>query len=347
MNASPSRVMIASNGAFPRSGDSPEETILRKTSEAFHRGERTIADLLDAENVLTKFLISEQVRAGVDCLTDGCGRWADPISHIAAKFEGITLGVKRNLPGTRLPYRVPRIVGKLGRKAEPSRSLAEEYRYARNALGLLPTSPERAGRLSLKPVMTGPYTLARYSESDLPGFGSVEARAEAFAELLSKEIAPLAQAGADVIHIDEHAILANPGDWEVCQRTFSHISMVRDAASQNAPRRVKLALHVYGGPQAALLDRLLKLPADVIGLDFTAETELLAAVVKGSQVTKVSAGLVSGRNSHLEDAGEVQKKWEALLAGGKVPAAVGPAGGMEALPPESAFAKLRLLRTLS
>ncbi len=346
MNNSSSRVPVSSNGAFPRSGDSAEETILRKTSEAFHRGERTIADLLDAENVLTKFLISEQVRAGVDCLTDGCGRWADPISHIAAKYEGISLGAKRTLPGTKQLYRVPRIVGKLGRKSESSHSLAEEYRYARNALGLLPTSPERAGRLSLKPVLTGPYTLARYSESELPGFGSVEARAEAFAELLSHEIAPLAQAGAGVIHIDEHAILAHPDDWEVFKRVIGHISMVRDAASKNAPRRINLALHVYGGPQAALLDMLLKLPADVIGLDFTSDKSLLSAVAGSSAAAKISAGLVSGRDQWIEDAADVKKVWDALVAGGMAPVSIGPAGGLEGLSPDTAFAKLSLLSAL-
>ncbi len=345
MNASPSRVMIASNGAYPRSGNSPEEQLLRKTREAFHRGERTIADLLDAENVLTKFLISEQVRAGVDCLTDGCARWADPISHIAAKYEGITPGPKRTLPGTKQVYRVPQIVGKLGRKAEHTLSLAEEYRFARNALGLLPTSPERAGRLSLKPFLVGPYTLARYSESELPGFGSVEARAEAFAELLSHEIAPLAAAGAAVIHMDEHAIVAHQGDWEILKRVFHHLATVREAAAKSA-RRVQLALHVYGGPQTPLLEKLLKLPAEVLGLDFVSDPSLRAAVAGGAGSVSVSAGLVSGREPELEDAAAVRRLLDQLQSGGKPLAAIGPAGGMESLPPDAAFAKLRLLATL-
>ena len=93
-----SRILLAHAGAYPRNGDSSEEQILRKTSEAFARGERTIADLLDAENVVTRLLIHEQVRAGVELLTDGCARWADPIAHVAGKYSGITLGRTRKLP---------------------------------------------------------------------------------------------------------------------------------------------------------------------------------------------------------------------------------------------------------
>ena len=39
------RVLLASNGAYPRSGDSSEEHILRKTSEALQRGEQSLVYL--------------------------------------------------------------------------------------------------------------------------------------------------------------------------------------------------------------------------------------------------------------------------------------------------------------
>jgi len=345
VNPSAHRVILASNGAYPRSGDSSEEQILRTTNEAFHRGERTIADLLDAENVLTKFLIHEQVRAGVEWLTDGCGRWADPISHVAGKFEGITLGERRALPGTKIFYRVPRITGKLSRKTEHPRTLADEYRFGRNALGLLPTSPQRAGKLSLKPVLVGPYTLARYSESDLLGFGSVEARAEAFSELIAHEIAPLAAAGASLIQIDEPAILDHPDEWEIFARVFGHIAAVRNAAAKGA-RPIELALHVYGGGQVKLLENLFKLSADVIGLDFASDPQLLAAARAIAGNRAIGAGLVSGQAAALEEEAALHKTFSELAAHTKI-AYLGAASGMESLPGAAAFAKFQVLASLS
>ena len=339
-----SRILLAHAGAYPRNGDSSEEQILRKTSEAFARGERTIADLLDAENVVTRLLIHEQVRAGVELLTDGCARWADPIAHVAGKYSGITLGRTRKLPWSDAEYRVPRITGKLLRQADEQRSIAQEYRYARNALGLLPTSPERAGRLSLKPVLTGPYTLARCSESDLPGFGSVEARTEGFAELVAKEVGPLAAAGASIIQLDEPAILTAPGDWEVFRRAIAHIATVRDAAAQGG-RRVQLALHVFGALQAELLPRLLKLPIEILGLDFTQEPGLVEAL-RSAGLDKgmgLAAGLVSGDFAGLEDEGGLRQTAASLLTLCEGHLTMGPASGMASLPRETAFAKLRSL----
>lgn len=334
-------MILTSNGGYPRNGDSSEEHILRKTLDAFANGERTIADVVDAENVVTRFLISEQVRAGVELLTDAGARWADPISHFAGKFEGVTLGEERPLPGAQGRYKVPRIVAKPKRKVQ--RTLTHEYRFACNALGLVPTAADRAGRLSVKPVLTGPYTLARFSESELPEYAAFEARAEAFAELLALEVAQMALGGAAILQVNEPAILEHPADWEILRRTFSRIAGARDGVA-HGKHRLKLALHVNGGgQQVPMLEQLLRLPADILGLDFTTEAGLVDAVVASCAGRAICVGLVSTDPNRQDDELHMRGDLERLLARVPGPVYVGPAGGLETLPREAAFSKLSML----
>src|ERR1700683_4695791 len=66
-----SSLFLASAGSFPRVGDSFELQLLRRTIAALDRGERTTADLLDAENEMTRLAIADQVAAGLEVITDG------------------------------------------------------------------------------------------------------------------------------------------------------------------------------------------------------------------------------------------------------------------------------------
>ena len=55
------------------------------------RGDRTTADLLDAQNHSDAPGDRGQVKAGLDIVTDGQIRWNDPISYLAAKLDNIEL----------------------------------------------------------------------------------------------------------------------------------------------------------------------------------------------------------------------------------------------------------------
>lgn len=346
MSPATNRIVLASNGAYPRNGDSSEEQILRKALQGFEHGERTAVDVEDAENVVTRFLISEQARAGVELLTDGHVRWADPIFHLAAQWDGIVRGDERTLPGTQINYRVPRIVAKPAKKPDGPRSRAHEYRFARNALGLLPTSSVQAGRLSIKPVLIGPYTLARLSESDLKEFSSVESRAEAFAETLAAEIAALASSGATLIQVDEPAILSHPADWPIFRHSFARLAGARDAASHGT-RRIQLALHVYGGEQTPHLDKFMQLAADILGLDFTCDAALLGAISGAGRDRVLSAGIICASTATRDDALVLRRNLEALLrANADSLRYVGAGSGLAGITRPVAFEKLATLRQI-
>src|SRR6202050_2377423 len=171
MTAAPG-LYLSSTGSYPRIGDSPELELLRRTIAALDRGERSHADLLDVQNEVTRHVIAEQVKAGLDVVTDGLIRWYDPISHLAGKLDNIQIKGLVRFFDTDTYFRQPIFVGAPIKRGH---LVAGEYSFARNALGHLPTPQGKAGKLSVKPVLSGPYTLGKFSLSEQSGGGSSEA----------------------------------------------------------------------------------------------------------------------------------------------------------------------------
>src|SRR5271154_1141474 len=160
MGSGSPHVRLSSTGSYPRLGESPESQLLERTVISFDRGERTSADLLDAQNTVTRRAIADQVKAGLEIITDGQIRWHDPISHLAAKLENVHLQDSLPFFDTGKSFRQPVCSGKPARRGA---MVVDEYSFARNALGHLPTPPGKAGKLAINPVLTGPYTLAKLS----------------------------------------------------------------------------------------------------------------------------------------------------------------------------------------
>src|SRR5215472_3975195 len=214
---------LANTGSYPRTGDGPELQILRRATTSLDRGDRNTADLLDAENEMICRAIADQLKAGLEVITDGQIRWYDPISHIASKLENIKVAGLQRYFDTNFYFRQPVIAG------PPKRThslVARDFAFARNALGCLPTPKDLAGRLSVKPVLTGPYTLAKFSISKVSSNGSgsslstLEARALAFAEALASEVAELVAIGALLIQIDEPAAIRYEEDWKIFEQAM-------------------------------------------------------------------------------------------------------------------------------
>lgn len=226
---------LSSTGSYPRVGDAPDLQLLQRTIAALDRGERTTADLLDAQNSVTRGAIADQVKAGLDIVTDGQIRWNDPISYLPAKLDNIKLQGTVLFFDTEKLCRQPLFTGAPLRRGN---LVVAEYSFARNALGHLPTPANKAGKLAIKPVLTGPYTLAKFSLSGSTENGgsgtpaTLEARAIAYGEILAPEIEALSQCGAEMIQIDEPAILRNPGDWSIFARALEPLLQARDKAKK-------------------------------------------------------------------------------------------------------------------
>lgn len=337
------KLVLASNGSYPRSGDTPELQVLQRTLQAMGRREKTAADLADAQKEMTRHAIAEQAQAGIEVLTDGMICWPDPVSHVAGRLHGVRLGEPAPYFDTGITYRKPIVVSRPTRDPETQSELVAEFRFARNALGRLPTALERAGKLSIKPILMGPYTLAQLSESNDPAFASVETRASAFADALSGEVRALIETGAVLIQVDEPAIGHFPADSAVLAAALAPLLEARDAGRQ-AGREVRLALCVHLGDAEAVYEKLAALPVDALLLDFAASPRLAEKVVATGSPVPLGLGVVDGRKAELEDAAAVARLVERILAGlNGAQAFLGPSCGLEGLPRDRAYAKLELL----
>ncbi len=338
---------LSSTGSYPRFGDTHELLVLRRTMDALATGDRTTADLLDAQNDMTREAIADQVKAGLDIVTDGLIRWNDPISHLPGKLDNVRMEELLPFFETRTYFRQPVLTGKPTRRGH---LVAADYSFARNALGHLPTPAKKAGKLAIKPVLTGPFTLAKYSisengaaEGTKTAGGDLETRARDFAEVLALEIETLAQGGAQLIQIDEPAILCHPGDWAIFERAIQHLAKTRDLLKKSG-RALELALYTYFYDATPMFEKFMDLPVDVLGFDLVSSETLTETIAAAGSAKPLALGVVDGCRTALENPETVARDVERLLGkihGGR--AYLGPSCGLEYLSRSNAFAKLELL----
>ncbi|MCL4522408.1 MAG: hypothetical protein M1453_10030 [Acidobacteria bacterium] len=333
-------LIIANTGGYPRVGDTPELQLLRRTIAAIDRGEKTFADLADAENTMTRRAIEEQARAGVELLTDGQVRWYDPVSHLARKLAGVKINGLLRFFDSNTYFRQPVLLARPERKGP---LVVEEFQFACNALGQIPTGREGSVRVAVKPVLTGPYTLAKLSLAEDATMKRLETRANAYATALAAEVKALADSGADFIQIDEPASIKHPNDWGVFTQALEPLLQARDEV-RKIGRKLQLALYAYFYNPAPLYEKLVQMPLDVLGLDFTYDAKLADTIAAAGSPRPLALGLVDGRNTRLESAAEVARVVERLLPKIKGERAyLGPSCGLEYLPRDRAVAKLELL----
>ena len=312
--------------------------VLVRARAAVAHGEKTAADLSDAENYMVRRAIQEQLAAGFERVTDGLTRWSDPISHFAAKLDGVTLGEERALPSGG-NYRVPMLSKRPFRRCP---IVADEYRFACNALGTLNTPVGKAGKLAVKAILTGPFTLAKYSQGSDASMATIEARTEAFAAALAAEVAALAESGAEHIQVDEHAPFEPTGEWTLLRTALSALAAARDVARKTG-RRVEMTLSLAPAGALAQYDALFELPIDAIAFDLTHDARLFERLASAGAPKPVHLGVVSERESPMEDPHEIARKVESIMPKIEGTSSLGPAGGLGSLPRERARAKLDLV----
>jgi 5-methyltetrahydropteroyltriglutamate--homocysteine methyltransferase len=183
----------------------------------------------------------------------------------------------------------------------------------------------------VKAVIPGPITFARLSVDD--HYNDHEVFVKAIAEVLAQEVFELKAAGADVVQIDEPALLDAPEDLALAKEALAIVT--RELVG------IPTVLATYFGDAKRLGADLFDLPVTGFGFDLVAGPEnrqLLGQVPAG---LTVQAGVVDARNTRLEDAGALTKTIEELAASvGAERLWVAPSCGLEFLPREKAEAKL-------
>ncbi len=318
-------LILASHSSYPRIGESAEFQSLRRTIAAWEKGEKTGSDLHAAEDRMTELALSEQAGAGLDVVTDGQIRWYDPVSHLAGKLQGVRINGLLRFFDTNFYFRQPVIESEI-KRTKPL--IVEEFVFAKG----------KTAR-TVKPVLTGPYTLARLSIEDENQPGGFEKALEGYTAALGEEVAALAAAGATLIQVDEPALLKNTADFRHAEKGLASLAARKGAA--------QLALALYFGDPAPLYNRLQTLPVDILNLDFTYSSRLVETIAASGASKTLALGMVDGRNTRLEDPASVSRQLERMtssLGSGRV--YLNPSCGLEYLPRDRALLKLKHLATI-
>ncbi len=319
------QLCLANHSSYPRVGPSREEQRLRRAYAQRERGEISEEQFQQVRDSVVEEVIREQVEAGMEVVTDGQIRWYDPISHLAGRLRQVEVNGLLRYFDTNFYFRQPVIKGKIQREKP---LILEEFRYAQTV------SPR-----PVKPVLTGPYTLAISSIRETPVYRALAPLVLDFSEALAQEISALTTAGAEVIQVEEPAILKHPKDLPLLRKALEPLRKSKGSS--------QLALYTYFGDATPLYESLQKLPVEILGFDFTYAPKLPAKIARLGSQKILGLGLIDGRNTRMETAEEVLPILEKVLP--RLPgglAYLNPSCGLEYLPRERAVAKLRLMKEL-
>jgi 5-methyltetrahydropteroyltriglutamate--homocysteine methyltransferase len=270
-------VEVHLSGVFPRS-----ESLVEITRAA-DRGRATDADVQAALECDCQALLQLQTQIGVDYVVDGQLNWQDMFRPFTELFTGIQLGSLTRWFDNNTFYRKPIIV----EKVKPHGDNVDQF--FRHKL-LLDIQRKKA-------IVPGPLTFALLSENK--AYGNVADLIDDLSHALSNVIATLRETGYSLIQFNEPAISNDKRANEVLQ----YAKQSYETCAQTAG--AKTALHLYFSDPEPVLDALLDLPVDAVGIDFYATS--LESIAKHTFNKELDCGCIDGRNSLLESPEDLSK----------------------------------------
>jgi 5-methyltetrahydropteroyltriglutamate--homocysteine methyltransferase len=303
-------------GNYPKIPNKPRPARLRNAINKRDRGDLSNEELDRVYDEVTGEVIQEQIDAGIDIVTDGQVNWDDDQTYIARGLKGVEIGSLERYLDTNTYYRQPEIVGEI---AWESPILVADFEFAR-----------QNSSKPIKAIVTGPYTLAALSLDKQ--YNNREKLVAALAEALRNEVQALADAGAEHIQVNDPMIVKAGDETGIAVKAI--VTMLDGISAETG-------VYTWFGGASAALPALLDTPADVIGLDFASSAGNWDAVRNGFS-KKLGFGFVDGRNTRLETAEQVAdavKRISDIVPQDRL--YVNPSCGLEYLPRETAFDKLK------
>jgi 5-methyltetrahydropteroyltriglutamate--homocysteine methyltransferase len=312
-------VIITVVGNYPKIPNRPRPARLRNAYARLDRGDITREEFAKVQDQVTIEVLKEQAEAGVELVTDGQVRWEDEQTYLAGAMAGIEITGLIRFFDTNTFYREPLIGGPIAFKGPIT---VRDYEFA-------------AGNstVPVKPVLTGPLTLARLCRNEhYPDTLSV---ALAFAEALNQEARALVAAGATIVQFNEPAACRYEDDATTAAKVWTRLLDGVNAETA--------AYFYFGWPGPALAPAV-ESGFTTIGLDFT-DARGAQELGANPKPQKVAAGVVDSRNTRLESVDQIVarvREAAALVSPDKL--YVNPNMGLEFLPREQAYDKLVRLR---
>jgi 5-methyltetrahydropteroyltriglutamate--homocysteine methyltransferase len=306
-------------GAFPKISDDPAGQELRRALHRFDRGEIDQAAVDEVIDSRTRSAMAEIEHAGIDVVNDGQIRWDDLFSPFARVWKGVSRGPLERFYDNNTYFRQPVIEKPIATDGE---TLVADFEIARALT-----------KKDLKAAVCGPLTFATLTAHDAV-YASLEARALAVAETLGAEIRGLGAAGAQLVDVEDPAVVARPDLIGLARRVYELL----------AQAKVPLALQAYFFPADKVLDQLATLPVAQVGIDLRSRDTKAVGRIGVLRGKTVVLGVVDARNTRLESADEIARSIDvASRALGHENVWVAPTTGLEYLPHDVALKKLAVL----
>ena len=263
---------------------------------------RGLRSLLDRHWTALETAVADQLRAGVDIISDGQVR-ADMVSAFAGQLPGIREG---------------RVVGRI---EPPAHSITvEDVRYARSKAPYV------------KGILTGPTTLAHALHLDTHVYRNREEVALDLARVLAGEARALAAAGVCMIQVDEPILSTGAADPEGAAEAVGLVA---------GGLPVPVALHACG-PIAGMIDALLRYPVEILDLEFAGHPgnlDVLGPRELGEK--RIGLGVVVSSSDEVETVECIRARVErGVEVFGPERLQVDPDCGLRMRSREAAFAKL-------
>ena len=270
--------------------------------------------------------LHDQVRAGVDFVTDGEIRRESYSNRFSTSLSGVDL----DRPGEALDrtgktVTVPRVTGPLVRE----RAVETDY------VALLKQHTDKP----VKVTLPGPFTMTQQACND--HYTDDANLAEAYARVVNEEVLALFEAGADIVQLDEPYVQARPD----AARDYAVAAI--DAALAQAPGTTVLHVcfgygkHVDDKPDGyAFLAELNACSADELSLE-CAQPRLNLDCLADVPSKRIYVGVLDLRDTAVESADLVARRIRTALE--YVPPerlTIAPDCGMKYLSREVAFSKL-------
>lgn len=151
--------------------------------------------LEEAQRMATLQAVEEQLRAGVDIVTDGEIRRESYSNRFATSLAGVDLdNPGEAIDRTGRPVPVPRVTG----------PIVWQYSAETDYVALLRQHTDKP----IKVTLPGPFTMTQQAQNDY--YPNEEALAEAYADAVNREVQALFAAGADIVQLDEPYVQARP-----------------------------------------------------------------------------------------------------------------------------------------
>jgi 5-methyltetrahydropteroyltriglutamate--homocysteine methyltransferase len=307
-------------GNYPKIPNKPRPARLRNAINKRDRGDLTDAELATVRDEVTAEVIAEQIEAGIDIVTDGQVRWDDDQTYVAGRFKGIEIGGLQRYLDTNTYYRQPEVTGEIKLDTPV---LASDWTFAQS----------KSSR-PVKAIVPGPYTLAALSLDK--HYNSRAKLALAFAEALRGEVDALVAAGCKHVQVNDPVIVFHKDDYAIFGDAITRLL--------GGIKGAETGVYTWFSDCAGILGSMQELPVDVIGLDFVWGKGNWDAFEGLKFEKKLGFGIVDARNTRLESARAIAEAIKRVS--GHVPPErlyVNPSCGLEYVPRETAFDKLKVL----